>query len=276
MESERQWSEILDKLAKIKALSDRAGTLEEAQAATAALSRMLLRYNLTMEQVTVHLDGQHDRGFVRQDATIENGAMWRAILLNSLARAHFCRCVRHGSNGTHSLFGQPHNIVVVKDLYSWLVDEVERLAKTGWPVHLAADIDRITDRYTDPTGVYADYPGDVVERYCRQQIAYATGQQRAWKNSFRQGAVSAIGDTLREARAQARQDAGAAAWGLVPVLEQDLEDAFRKEYGLLQHSRASVNRWHAGYDAGYAAGRGINVGSRQVGGASAATAALGG
>src|SRR5689334_16506295 len=133
----RDWSDILDKLGKLKTLSDRAGTLAEAEAAAAAMTRLLLKYNLSMVDVTAHLDGSANP-VKRVDDPLENTAMWRTLLIYEIAKANLCDLVRLNGGKTVALFGHDHNLIVVKELYLWLVGEIDRLADAAWKARKAA------------------------------------------------------------------------------------------------------------------------------------------
>ncbi|MFN0145960.1 MAG: DUF2786 domain-containing protein [Dehalococcoidia bacterium] len=106
-------------------------TEQEASSALEKAQELLLRYNLSQEQVFARADGNAAmRAKVgMQDVEVAAGFKWRASLLSAVARANLCRIVisDQGDRGTVHVFGKQENIRVVLDMWSWVSEQLERL-----------------------------------------------------------------------------------------------------------------------------------------------------
>lgn len=96
----------------------------------------------------------------------DGAGSWRGSLALYVARANQCRVYRTG--GELRIVGYPRARDAARYLYTYAASEIDRL--------------------------------------CRAAMAARGNPGRTWANNFRVGAVSAIGDSLREAAAQARAE----------------------------------------------------------------------
>jgi len=222
-----KWEDVLERLARIRALADRAGTLEEAEAATAALSRLLLRYNLSLADLDVASRPAERAGVESRDLRLANSAGWRHYLLHALAQCHFCRAIRYPGTDRATLIGHPHNIAAVSDLHAWLAVSLERLALDAWD---------------------AERP-------------HGGAGKRAWLNAFRTGAVDGLWKRLLDERERLRAEEEGRAWALAPLLDAEV-DAYLAEAFAALNSYRVVTGDARGYRAGRAAGYEIDI-SRQ-------------
>lgn len=227
---------ILDKIARLKGLAERPGTPEEAAAATAAISRLMLRYNLSEMQVDAA--GRNDRqGFDNTDYDLGASMMWRKNLMSRIARYSFCEAIfDHKGRGVH-IVGERHNVQIVTGLFEYLTEAIMRLADEGWDA-----LDSFEKSYNNARG---------------------------WKHAFRTGAGQTVGERLEEQYRQHKAEAQAEdsqTGALVIVKDKELAEAVRKFYPRLRNSssRASFSNG-SGLAAGQAAGRQINLAS-QIGG----------
>ncbi len=250
-----EWDELLARLARIEALAERAGTLAEAEAAAAALSRLLLRHNLSLAEVGEHRDRADAGGVTAREHRLANGAAWRHYLLHALAQTHLCRAIRHkGDRAT--LVGHPHNLAVVTDLYRWLSAAIERLANRTW----AARLERRAAE------LLLAAPPETQTRFA-DALAAATRDmpaKRAWLTAFRTGAVDGIWRRLLDERRKLEAETAPDRWALVPLLEREVEVFMGERYARLG-SYAVPGGDRAGYEAGHAAGYAIDIGARQLG-----------
>ncbi len=128
----RDWAAILDKLERVKRLQERAGTAAEAAAAAAALTKLLTKYNLTALELDRRIERNPQDDYVGQFVDLDGRTSWQRGLLDAVSRHNFCRAV-HVSGTDHSfLVGEPRNIEIVRDLYTYLRREVDRLADCAW------------------------------------------------------------------------------------------------------------------------------------------------
>lgn len=221
--TDAQWNDVLKKLESIRALRDRASTPEEAEAAAAALTRMLTKYSLTMvefESRASRADGRAG-GSIKTTITIENTAIWRQHLLTGIARANGCRAIFVKQSSHVFMVGPERNIQIVTDLYEELVALAETMARRA---------------SREPANAYSVLDAGM----------------RSWKRSYLIGWGSGLYDAMRAARAQAADevDGGSA---LVVVQERNLNEDVRRLIGATQQASGSrVNR--AAHSAGYSDG----------------------
>src|SRR5690606_19113532 len=115
----------------IKALIERPSTEGEAAAAMAALQKLMLKHNLT--QFDIDAAGQEQgNGYLHEEFNLGTTMSWRKHLINAIARATFCDVVFPPKGATRFLIGEEHNLIVVREMYEYLVEAVMRLADEEW------------------------------------------------------------------------------------------------------------------------------------------------
>ena len=190
MENQKQKSieEILEQIAKLKTLEKRPGTAHEAAAATAAINRLMLKYNLTMMEVNEHL--MRDKSAYYFDDIIlgvfGQHVRWRVDLYWHLCETNFCKCYYQQSGSAQAppmmrVFGLKHNISIVNALYVYLVEQIARLCAESW------DAEKI----------------------------YSSLHKLKFTASFLDGAVEVVGQRLREEFRRARKELGTNALALL-------------------------------------------------------------
>lgn len=223
--TDAEWRAILDKLDQIKALRDRAGTQAEAEAAAAALTRLLTKYNLSITEFEMRTKGDDTLGsnYVRTDITIENGANWRKDLLHVVATENGCRAIfKRGSSGV-IMVGSPTGIGIVTDIYQEFVALAEVMARRA---------------SREPA-----YAIDVV----------AIGARR-WRTGYLIGFAQGIWEAMRDAR-KAAVDETAGGSALVIVQDKALARAVDDLVGkTVSAGKSNVSR--DAYNAGRSDGRG--------------------
>lgn len=219
---------VLDKVAKLKALQDQPGTVEEAAAAASAIQRLMTRYNLSEAQI--HNATRDDsEGFDQSHYTITGRDQWRLGLLNEIAKANFARTIYvKGVGRTYgvTVFGRQHNIDASISLYEYLYPTFERLATEGW-TRAKRDNPRLEN----------------------------TTNSRGWKNGFYWGAVQAIKQRLADMN---RQEAELSSdTGLVVILDDAVDKAFAQAFPHTRSSRPTHGQH--GVAEGYQAGKEVNL-----------------
>ncbi len=147
---------ILQKIQKLKALADRPGTIGEAEAAMAAIQRLLLQYNLDMATVENYRpvekeDVIYERHNLNEYQTRHDGDFaWK--LISAIARFNFCRPIHHtmrrdeygsfkpskwaepklNDQGEFTIIGQRHNVEIVMYMYHYCLNNIKALADEGW------------------------------------------------------------------------------------------------------------------------------------------------
>jgi hypothetical protein len=185
---------IVDRVKKLLALSTSANPHEAALAAAKA-QEILFRHNLSMAMVEAELADGKTSDYVKDRFDSGGWMDWRRRLLAAVARNNFCRGVSYQGTRDVGIVGEPHNVIVVKHLYSFLVAELIRLA----------DLE---------ANAQPELPAD---------------DARAWKRSFYQGAVRTIAQRLAEQR-QRDVASDQRAMALVTRKDQELEEAYRNHF----------------------------------------------
>lgn len=124
----------LDKLQKVAALMDRAGTEGEAEAAAAAMSRLLIKYNLTESEVRQAQGKSTSPDIVVKYHSLgkdrSRGLTWKLGLLNISAKMNLCEMVRIGeTHGNAWLVGAEANIQATLFMYDHLAVVFQRIGR---------------------------------------------------------------------------------------------------------------------------------------------------
>ena len=140
MTTQRTPEQILDLIRKVLALksSDKAG---EAAAAAAKAQELLFKYHLTMEDVDASQPGQAPGV---EDESVDlagkgHDGFWRMNLMFGVAKYNFCRAIRHAGTTLMFLVGTPTDIMVVKEVHRWIVEQLERMVEEDWRVYSGID-----------------------------------------------------------------------------------------------------------------------------------------
>lgn len=200
MKIQQELDKILDKVAKLKELRNRAGTEHEAESAAVKLHALMTKYNLTEAQVdNATVSGRAGSSIDHIMFTMTSEDEWKRILLAGIAQYTFCRAVFHRGRTSASLFGSKVNTDNVIWMYDYIHNDVIRRGAVGWrelPVEVA-------DEYRD-SGVGRD----------------------GWTMAYRTGAVDAVLTRLREQFERDTIHANAIVLHSEELLEQAIQDAF--------------------------------------------------
>jgi len=175
---------ILDKIAKLLQLSvGKGATVHEAAAAAAAAAGLMEKYRIEQAEVDQLRDDQNGDS-LRDDDPLDvlgKPVLWKITLGIGIAKLNYCRLVALSTRGRSKasliLIGHRQDVAVVRQLYTYLRREIERLARAS----VAA------------------------ERRSRDR--WSRAEATLWGTSFRIGAVLEIVIRLRHAKAQQRQAA---------------------------------------------------------------------
>lgn len=176
---------VIDKIAKLLRLAERAGTPGEAAAAAAQAQRMMQKYKIAQAEVAAD-SGTPDEKVHEYSGLFATGPRmptWVVFLARSVARSVDCRTFtrwwygdtfpRRRERSVISLVGRPSDIAVAQYMFKYLHREIERLT----------------------------------------QEALATGAiyGRTGSVNFRLGAVYAIQEKLKASKAEVRAEATSTA-----------------------------------------------------------------
>src|SRR5689334_15056227 len=184
---------VVERIKKLLALTASQNPNEAALAASKA-QELLFRHNLSMAMVEAATEGGNS-AYVADRFDSGGWMDWRRRLLAAVARNNFCRGVSYQGTRDVGIVGEPHNVLVVKHLYAFLVRELMRLA----------------------------------ELEAAEQPGLSPDDARSWKRSFFQGAVRTIAHRLTEQR-QRDVASDHRAMSLVVRKDQELEEAYRQHF----------------------------------------------
>lgn len=249
---------LMDKIRKLSALAERAGTVHEAAVASAKLNELLLRHNLSMRDVNRAV--LTDK-YTKERVTIGGKDNWRRQLYYTIARNNFCEMVYTPRTQFMTIVGEQENIDATIFMYDRLHIELMRLCEEEYRTFKAlGNYEFVTVRgmrRNPETGKY--------ERIEEQRAVKVHG--KTWKNSFFYGAVSTISKMLREQREQFTKDAETNA--LVIDREDELQRALFELMGKTQAQSQRTRHNSAAYSAGQRAAGRINFNESVSGGRAA-------
>ena len=121
--------EIISLVQKLFNMSTDNGCTEEEAAAFAEKAQgLLFQYKLTMAEVEVNQGNGKGPAIVELDGDItskKNWGSWKPSLANSVAIYNFCSGFYNLQFGTFTFIGQQTEAQVARELYNWLVIQVE-------------------------------------------------------------------------------------------------------------------------------------------------------
>jgi hypothetical protein len=226
---------IIEKIRKLRALTERRGaTEEEALAAQQRMFALLARYNLELSQIP---DGEP----TKPDTTIDSETaerpsnVWKQYLYTAVASLNFTECFT--LRGHLYVIGTKANRIATMEMVSYLIEAVQRLANEA----------------------AAEVPGD---------------ERRRYRHSFAEGCAARIYERLEALQAEAAAGRMKAADpnSLLPALadlyqmsKARVDDFITNHFGKLSYRTHRASGGHGGgYITGYGAGDKVGL-HRQVG-----------
>jgi len=137
---------VLDKIEKLLAMADK-GTLHEAETAAKMASKLLLKFNLSMDDIDTRID---DKERAVTDELFEMGRIWKKAegnwiqnLYSAVALTNLCKIIlkpRYGSSGSKWtvlgkdiwVIGRRTNVDMVHFICQQLVPRIRTLESKGW------------------------------------------------------------------------------------------------------------------------------------------------
>ena len=225
-------------------------TEQEAASAMEKAQELLLRYNLSQQEVFARADADAEmrQKVGMQDIEVVGGFKWRASLLNKVAAANLCRVVMRddGNRGVVHVFGKQENVRVVLDMWSWMTEQLERLGFASLRDYMQP-VQQARWKFTDD-GTVRVQPW--TPKGTEDEATYLAGFYRA--------AVDRIGARLDSAmkRFTAESDQTRA---LVVVSGNELSTAVHRQFPRLGSWRGMGNAGRDGMAAGRRAGDNVKL-----------------
>jgi hypothetical protein len=256
--------DVVERIRKLLRLADNAGATEgEAAAALERANALLIRHNLTMDQVSVAVGEVPAIG----EQAIRTGwaGSWRGSLLGVLARHNLCSPIvsRRRKADTIVVVGRPANVQATHAMYDWIAAQLERFALEEWTAFNR-------DQRAAPAGVpwcpgCEHWTATYRERgvlWCAECDARVLPDRPlihgfTWKTAFYRGALLRIAQRLAAQRKAQQQpspagvDADAApvsgrVTALVLRTEQENAAYIQRRFGQVRSGRSRRAYYHAG------------------------------
>jgi len=252
---------VVERIRKLLRLAEDAGATEaEAASALERASALLLRHNLTMDQVAV--TGGDALPVTEQPIHTGWAGSWRGTLLAILARHNLCSPLvsRQGKVDTVVVVGRPANVQATHALYDWIAAQLERFGLEEWSAFNQEQREAVAGSAGIPWCVECARPV-VPERPLIHGVT--------WKTAFYRGALLRIATRLSAQRKAQQQPPPAhpAASGeagrvtaLVLRTDQENADYIRQRYGEPRQGRARHVGYHAAaYQRGHERGADVSL-----------------
>lgn len=131
---------VLKRIRALLAMSRGNANENEASAAAQKVQELLTQFNLSLEDVEKR--DSHGKVIEDDDLMTSSSNPWRRDVATACARLYFCdhywnhvrittprRKCGYVRLDRHHFIGLPHNVVVAKEMFVYMVDTIERLAR---------------------------------------------------------------------------------------------------------------------------------------------------
>lgn len=121
------------KLLDLQENAEKIGSEGEAYAAAQAVHRLLTLYNLTIDEVPLGEEKMSIDITETEMFSYANGyGTWKRDLLTVICMFNFCECLQNSFTKRMSIVGEKQNVIIVRQLYDYLVKAFKRLAQEKW------------------------------------------------------------------------------------------------------------------------------------------------
>ena len=204
---------IIDKIRKLLALST-SSNVNEASLAWAKAQKLLLDYNLSMDQINTERGTK--RNYVREDVHMGNRSVWRATAAYTVCRHNLCDLVRISGTDKVAIIGEKHNIELCRLMIETIIEQLQTLASNAY------------------------------------KLSGSRMHAITWKDAFYMGAIQTIDERLKQERAAASNSIRALIVVRDKELEQAKHHLFEGQFqaGKPKYTR-SYDGYSAGRAAGH-------------------------
>lgn len=228
---------------KLFALSKKNSNENEAASAAAKAQELLIRYNLSEEQVNKTQDRPPEPvigNFYTGHRTGQNVQQWKVLLAFDVAAGNLCKALSHSQGERIEWIGKKSNIEVAQYLYETLLADLERISEETWKT--------ITElRLLEKKHHVSLFKGNTDLRFVHG---------KTWRNSFYLGAVETIGARLRQGLNTLKEENNILA--LIVVADQEVANYIRQKYPRMgKFGRNNTAHSSSGYASGRATGESI-------------------
>ena len=224
--------DIFSRIRKLIHMNDK-GTPEEAAVAWAKAQRLLINYNLSLEQV-MREKTPENRKYIYKTVDIGSNRHWKRTLTHAIAKAMFCHAVYVQHSTTSCIVGTPVNVDVVIEMVNYIIPQLEKMAET---------------------------------QYIREALHVYSKVK--WKEAFFVGALDTIQDRLEyqkllmqqeQEEAERVEKGGSTLTALITLTDKEVEEAAHRFFSNLRNASSpqkSVLR--SGYESGLEQGKNVEI-----------------
>jgi hypothetical protein len=135
--TDEERDKILLKIRKLVDLAENAkkiGSEGEAYAAAQGVHRLLTMYNLTIDEVPIGEEKKPSIDITETDmfSYANSYGTWQRELLIIICMYNYCRCLVNTFSKRMCIVGEQQNVIIVKQLFEYLVKSFKRLAQEKW------------------------------------------------------------------------------------------------------------------------------------------------
>ena len=267
-------AKILEKIQQIRAMADpsRNPSEGEVQAAAGKLSRLLLKYNLSMSSLDEFAAKRGDGDVTNEQVDIGSEEYWQLELLGAIALNNLCRVIRYIGQSV-IIVGHKRNIDAVMQIFNYLRGEVSAMA-----------VDELEKARKEPNS-------EEEMTFGRWYVWNAGGEggrlartyPSKWLQSFRLGMIRGIHDRMQSERRkmeweetsrsrEAQREAGenteraiVSAWSIIPTIEREVDDYLNENF-TVNRKPSQINIEHEVFSRGRDRGYRIQADANKLGG----------
>lgn len=216
---------ILEKLKKIQSHVNENKNVNEAANAAAALTAMLLKYNLSLDDLEAYAAKKKKNIISKmKEGRTRNRSNWEIHLANVIANANLCYIITHGND--IEWFGTDSNIEVAQYITDTATRDIQHIADNTWTAILLARQGKIKFDLT---------------------YELKTIHGKEWKNTFYFGAIAGIRERLKKEVEELKQIPNMNA--MIVLNDQEIKDAVKAKYPVLRSTNYSYKD-NSGFGAG--------------------------
>lgn len=239
---------ILLRIRKLLNLQENAakiGNEGEAYAAAQGVHRLLTMYNLSMDEVPLGEEKKSiDITETEMFSYADGYGTWKRELLTVICMFNFCHCLSNSFTKRMCIVGEKQNVIIVRQLYDYLVMAFKRLAREKWET-------RVT---LYGSNNFVSIPFDMAERM------YGKDKKTLFMKSYYKGAWCGLKEQFESMQPTSEETA------LMVVHDEAINDYLsHDEYytGEGRYRKCNDDMDYAAFSQGKADGRSISL-NRQL------------
>lgn len=237
--------EKVKKLLKLKEGAEKIGSEGEAYAAAEGIHRLLTQYNISMDEIP---GGEEKSGpNIGESEEISYSSRygnWKRSLLNILCTYNYCQSLVVTYRKKMLIVGQEDNVVVVRQLYEYLVEAFNRLCDDRWEEFVK------------------EYVKETAQPYSIAEYYLSNNEKKRFFKSYFLGATSGLHRNFENRQPTSDETP------LMVVHQKAIDDYLSKDESFsgktvhFREVRQNLNEWAA--SCGYEDGKEISL-DRQIG-----------